>query len=422
MWSIIGVVAVSIVAFRFYISLGKYVPILELIALTAGLQWIIGALIEYNTPFEHYKYFMYVSEEKYMGIVVPAYTIFAFIMLRFGFKYQLNLDQKVKISQLSQYGLAFVIFGLICDVLSAFVPGSLGFFMLILSNFKFIGTIILFFSDKKIHRYMFYGALVLLLLSSLSSGYFHDFVLWGAFFFMFWALKFKPSHFVKISIFILGMITLTIIQGVKARFRMALEEGYNGNVITLFIETIQSQFDQGYYEEEVNTQELNVRLNQGWIISAIIDQVPNRMGFAEGETIKDAITASILPRFLNPNKKMAGGQENFRKYTGLELSEQTSMGLSVVGEFYANYGKGVILAMALWGWFLAWVWRLLFKRQQRNPFILFFLPLLFLQVVKAETELVVVLNHLVKSAIVVFFFLYLTRSVLKWSIYDSYEA
>ena len=35
---------------------------------------------------------------------------------------------------------------------------------------------------------------------------------------------------------------------------------------------------------------------------------------------------------------MAGGRENFRKFTGLNISDGTSMGISIAGEGYANFG------------------------------------------------------------------------------------
>ena len=68
--------------------------------------------------------------------------------------------------------------------------------------------------------------------------------------------------------------------------------------------------------------------------------------------------------------------------------------------------------MVIWGCFLGWVWLFLSKQIENNIVILFFLPLIFSQVVKAETELVVVLNHLVKSLILVFIFLWFTKKVL----------
>jgi hypothetical protein len=45
-----------------------------------------------------------------------------------------------------------------------------------------------------------------------------------------------------------------------------------------------------------------------------------------------------------------------------------------------------------------------------------FLPLMFLQVIKAETELVVVLNHLIKASIVIWAFFWFAKKRLNWKL------
>ena len=215
---------------------------------------------------------------------------------------------------------------------------------------------------------------------------------------------------------------MTIIQAVKADYRIMLKEGFDGNFVSLFFGTVNQKYESGFLDEEEDASGLNVRLNQGWIISAVMDHVPRNLEFAEGTTIKEAIVASLVPRFLNPNKKEAGGQENFEKYTGLTLSENTSMGLSIIGEFYANFGVLLsVFMMGVWGMFLAFVWKKLVYNTYKIPLLIFFLPLIFLQVVKAETELVVVLNHLIKSIIAVALFFWLTKRYLKWQIFAEFD-
>lgn len=160
---------------------------------------------------------------------------------------------------------------------------------------------------------------------------------------------------------------------------------------------------------------VNIRLNQGWIISAIMYNVPFREPFAGGSTIGEAVSASILPRFLDKNKKRAGGQENFEKFTGLQIGSGTSMGLSIIGESYANFDIfGGIVFMGVWGLFLAWYWRGIVHFVRKYPLLLFFIPIIYLQVVKAETELVVVLNHLIKSSILIALFLLFSSKVFNW--------
>ncbi|WP_053990063.1 hypothetical protein [Mangrovimonas sp. TPBH4] len=417
MWSYIGIGVVLLVALRFVRQLGKTIPILELMLLIAGLQWIVGPLIEYASPSLHYKYFMYVPQEQYMAFVAPAFGVFAAIIL---LRLKRVKGEYIKVENLkyySKYGLTIFAIGVVFDLIGGFLPGTLGFFAFILSNFKFAGAIILYFSENKRLKNIFYGAIAYLFLMALAKAMFHDFILWSVFFFMFWALKFKPKVKAILLIFALGAFFLITLQTIKTAYRAQVWSGYSGNKVELFfslmVDTIMNSEEDA--PQSPTEPDNNVRLNQGWIISAVLNHIPINQQFLEGATISEAVYSSVLPRFLNPNKKEAGGQENFRVFTGLEISSGTSMGISIVGEAYGNYGvSGGIMFMGLWGLFLAQMWLLFIKKIDSNLILIAFIPLIFLQVIKAETELVVVLNHFVKSSIVVFLFFWFVKKQWKW--------
>ncbi|MHA7943025.1 hypothetical protein ACJOV8_008125 [Formosa sp. 3Alg 14/1] len=417
-WTLIGCVSVIYLAILFVKRLGKSVPILELMTLIAGLQWIIGPIIEYANPSNHYRYYMYVDQETYMSFIVPAYISFMIFIL-LGIKNTQNYAIPIyKLQYFSKYGLLILGIGVLFDLIGGFLPGTLGFFAFILSNFKFAGAIILYFSKDPLLRKVFYGTLAYLFLSALARGMFHDLILWLVFFYMFWAVKNKPSILFILTTFLIGALSLATLQSVKFAYRASLNEGYSGNQVELFYNLMIESLISGSATSEAEEGETgtNVRLNQGWIISAVINHIPANQPYIGGKSIEDAVFASILPRFLNPNKAQAGGRENFRRFTGLELSDGTSMGISIIGEAYGNYGiTGGILFMSAWGFFLAKVWSRLFKIVLNNITFIAFLPIAFLQVIKAETELLVVLNHLVKSLIVIFLFFWYARNYMNWN-------
>lgn len=410
-WTIIGVIFVIIVFSIFTKQLGKSIPILELMLLVAGLQWIIGPLIEYVSPTFHYKYYMYVDESEYMSFVVPAYIVFsAAILLGLNKKdeYKIPLDD---LKNYSKLGIYFIVLGFIAD----FALGFLGFFGFILANLKYVGAIILYFSPNKNYRIAFYVIIILLLIQSLSNALFHDFILWSVFFYMFWTYKYKPSLRTKLGTFVLAVVLMASLQSVKSAYRAQVWSGYSGNKVELFATLIYNDLFGATEEskETINGEvSNNVRLNQGWIISAIMNEVPLRTDFFEGSTVLAALESALLPRFLAPNKAEAGGRENFRNFTGLYISDGTSMGISIVGEAYGNFGiYGGIFFMGIWGFFILKVWQFLINKSKDQIVLLAFLPLIFLQVVKAETELVVVLNHLIKTGIAVLIILYVIRSI-----------
>lgn len=418
MWAYLGVILVIWVFWIFLRGLGKRLPILEFILLIAGLQWIIGPLIDYNTPISHFKYYMYVDQLTYMQYVVPAYFVFAIVLIRgVNKKYKIAWWSINDLVQFSSYGIFIFSAGVVFDIIRPLVPNSLQFVFYLLTNFKFVGALLLLFSPIKWHRYLFYGSLGYLFFSSLRNAMFHDFILWSAFFYMFWAYKVKPSWKLSLLILLSGFLFGTVIQAVKSEYRSIIWGGYHGNYLVLFTEIMERKISGGLIESDQDENELNVRLNQGWIISAVMHHTPKSQPYANGGTVKEAFMASLVPRFIFPDKKIAGGVENFEKFTGISLSANTSMGLSIMGEAYANFGvKGGIIFMGFWGIFLVWIWRILINKTQSTLMLIVFLPLIFLQVVKAETELVVVLNHLIKSILLVFLFFWFIRRVLKWQL------
>ncbi|WP_179004971.1 hypothetical protein [Winogradskyella forsetii] len=416
-WSYIGVGMVAFVAYCFVKRLGKGLPVLELMLLIAGLQWIIGPIIEYVSPSAHWKYYMYVEESEYMSFVAPAYAMFSIIILliiRKTKRFHFNVEV---LREYSGYGLIIFLIGVAFDVFSGVLPRSLGFLIFILSNFKYVGAIILFYSENKKLKRIFFIAILYLLINSILKALFHDFILWTVFFYMFWTLKYKPTIPRILLTFVLGALFALTLQTIKSAYRMQVWNNYSGNKLELFVNLMMDSFlvDETTSAELDDGIDSNVRLNQGWIISAVLDNIPNNQDYLNGITVKDAVFASILPRFLNPNKAKAGGQENFALFTGLSITNDVSMGISIVGEAYGNFAHtGGILFMGFWGLFLGRVWLFLYAKIKQNIIFIAFIPLIFLQVIKAETELVVVLNHLIKSMIVVFLFIWFAKKYLKW--------
>jgi len=93
------------------------------------------------------------------------------------------------------------------------------------------------------------------------------------------------------------------------------------------------------------------------------------------------------------------------------------MGISVLGEAYANFGSfGGAIFMLFWGVIIAFIMRMIVLVSLTHPTIILWAPLIFLQMVKAETELVVVLNHGIKTSIVIAIFYITAKKILGWRI------
>ena len=286
-----------------------------------------------------------------------------------------------------------------------------------MSQFKYIGSVYLILGSYKFKWHIVIGILSISLVSSIINGMFHNFILWSTLLFTVISMIVRLRTIQKVVIISIGFIFLISLQIVKAQYRDLIKEGLaERDRVEVFIDLFSSEIFGGLnFSNEENLKSVITRLNQGWIVSAIMYNVPENEDFAKGETVKEAIMSSLLPRFIDKEKKKAGGRENFMKYTGLPLTTETSMGISVIGEAYINFGVyGGILFMFIYGLGIALLFKLFITLSITKPSLILWSPLLFLQAVKAETELVVILNHVIKSGILIIVFVYVTRKVFGW--------
>jgi hypothetical protein len=390
-----------IVIYEFQKRLDQGVPLLQLTALIATLQWLVGPILNYNTPYEYGKYQMYVDQHRYFAYALPATCTYIVIMLVVG----ASIRQKELLQQLDRRN--FLTIGFVLNAISIAAmfaaprfSGGLQFAIFLVTQLRYVGALYLLFSPHPLRLFFVAFAMSPLLIASLNTGMFHDLLLWMAILFCYWFAQRKWSFGTKVLALTASAAVLFSIQAIKQEYRAQLRRGGDPSITQLLSEYVTP--GGRAFEDDVLTQVV-IRLNQGWIISSILAHVPIEEPYAEGETIKDAAVSAFMPRFLFPDKKQAGGRENFRRFTGLEILDGTSMGISPLGEAYANFGEtGGIFVMAGFGAFFSALFYLSLIYVIKRPAFFFWLPLLFYQSIKAETEFLVVLNQLSKGAAVAF--------------------
>ena len=122
--------------------------------------------------------------------------------------------------------------------------------------------------------------------------------------------------------------------------------------------------------------------------------------------IKSTLPSQYLPmstmfRPVNVTTSIETANE-LSGFTGLPIQQETSMGISPLGEAYVNFGvEGGIAFMAVFGILFSALYRFVATRVIRHPDLIFWIPLIFYQGIKAETEMIVVLNQLVKGSLIV---------------------
>lgn len=144
------------------------------------------------------------------------------------------------------------------------------------------------------------------------------------------------------------------------------------------------------------------RLNEGWVTSRILAWVPAGEPYARGETIVTALRAAFVPRVLDPGKYVAGGAVIVPRFTGLTLINSTSIGLSVPGEMYANFGSdGAWIGTFVYGVLLGLLYVAFLDRARRSIVWLAWVPFVFFGALSVEPALGEVLNHLSKTLLLV---------------------
>jgi len=415
--------SIGVCAYLLYYFIEKLnydLTIIDLLLLLAALQWLLGPVLEYYYEIPHYKYFMYVDQKTYMNYVLPgtlAMIIGAkLINTRIDVASYLEvIGESIKSNPRVPYILIAI--GLMSDIAMNFFPPSLRFVIFLMSQFKYIGSIYLILGTSRYKWYFVFSIIFLSLVSSIINGMFHNFILWSTLLFTIISMVLDFKTYQKLIIISIGFIFMITLQIIKAQYRDVVKMGISEqDRVEVFIDLFSEEILNGInLDNEENLKSIITRLNQGWIVSAIMRNVPENEKFANGETIKVAIWSTLVPRFIDKDKKIAGGRENFMKYTGLPLTLETSMGISVIGEAYINFGVyGGILFMFVYGLGMALLFKLFITLSITKPSLILWSPLLFLQAVKAETELVVILNHVIKSGILVLLFIYVTQRFLGW--------
>lgn len=399
---------------------GSDVPVESFILVMASLQWVIGPVLAYAGLSNHYKFHMYVAEEKYMLLAVPAVIFWSIGLYSFRSRKRTayvahfaGLTRQI-VNRGGYLPLYLIGVGFIFSFLAPRFPPSLAFPAFLLSNIKFVGLIYLLFSDRYRHKMaILAGAFFLTFISSLRGAMFHDLILWSAFIGMYVAYYWRPSVAKKVAVVLLGLLFLFVLQSAKDLYREKIREGGQRGSLTTFAATVDERMSLDEQMISGNVERFVIRINQGWIVSRIMQRVPALVPHAEGATVSTAVKASVMPRMLFPDKPIAGGKANYEKYTGFPLGKSTSMGISLLGEAYVNFGVvGAWFFMLALGLISSFLIHRLFLLALKYPTVWLWLPLILLHFVKAETELLVQLNFLIKSFVLVYLFLWANKRFL----------
>ena len=405
-------VVTSVVFSEFVRRLDQGVPLMHITAIVSVLQWLVGPALAFYADAWYGRYFMYVPVDTYFEFAVPGTALYCVGLLCLGASpRQKLLALAMRRHDFVAVGVLLYIIAVGSDVVSVFVTGELRFLFLLCSQFRYVAAAYFLLSTHR-WKYLFAGAACMhLVAASTATGLFHDLILWMTLLSCYWFAQRKRPFAHKVAFVLIGCSCVWTIQIAKQGYRLKIADNHRTSVLSELSDIVLEP--QRLVSQEALIA-ANSRLNQGWIISAIMKNVPQEEPLAEGETVTTALLSSIVPRVLWPDKKRAGGQENFRRFTGLPIQRETSMGISPLGEAYANYGvdRGIVFMLA-YGILFSSLYYFILRYVARYPELLLWIPLIFYQGIKAETELVVVLNQVIKGSVVAFAGYYALNQILQ---------
>ncbi len=401
-------------------SIGTIIPTRHLLSAFMCVQFFIGPLFAYNglDDFQYFMYKMRIPESEYFTYAIPAVLLFIIgLHIKSGNNDGENVNKKEIETFVNNNKLIpplFIIIGFISSLLSTYFSSDFAFMFYLLGGLKFIGLFLFILGYKTLNVWATILVVGSIISSSLGSGMFHDLLTWLIYIISIFAVKYRFNFRVKLVGFAAFIVIVAILQILKGSFRQTTNiEGKEGNLET-FAEIYQKENEEKGVLSFINLAKSNVRINQGFIITNIMTNVPEKVDYAKGEELYQMIEAAILPRILAPNKLNAGDRTIFVKYSGIPLTEGTSMGLSSVGDAYINFGKmGGAVFMFFLGLFFSGVLNYFKKYSFTYPSLILFVPLVFYYPIRPDCELQTILGHLVKSCFLVFMIIQIWKPIFK---------
>lgn len=356
--------------------------------------------------------YMPVKQEVYFSYTLPAISLFC-LALTWPLGVKESLDEgrvlweslrKVRevISNRRNLGIYIIGVGVVINVLVVFLPGVFQFFATLFFFGSFAGLLYLYFAPPfKYKKLIIVGFLVYIVSIALSSGMFTIVAYMSITLFSFFVISKKRSLLKNVVIMVLAIGFMLLLQVTKGSYRKYIWKSvYTGNKAVLFSNLFLENMKKGelLFDDKVffNTY---IRTNQGFNVGLVMRRIPSYQPYDNGNNLMKVVAASIVPRFLWPDKPEAGGKFNMKYYAGYPI-KGFSTNIGPLGEAYGSFGvRGGIIYMFFLGIFIRWAYKRVFIISRKVPSLICWIPVLFYQITySGETDTLQILNSLIKSA------------------------
>lgn len=402
---------------RLFDALGKKLPYKELILALMGLQLLIAPYLEYYYFYNEIFGVMRVDEHAYFSFVLPAILAIHIGLNLFHPQetYEKELLELLanRKSLNSKIGIGLIIVGYLFYSLSDYVPSVLGFVATALSFMRFIGFFYLWVAGSKYSKLAFAIVFIPFLLLTVRATIFIDFLVLSILITSVYIMKYQLAKWKVIMFSIFGFFSLFILQSVKYSYRnIVWSTEFQGNSGVILTDMMLNQvLNINSLDFKTVGASINVRLNQGWIITGILDNMPARKPFAEGSYLKKEALGLLLPRFLYPDKPIVGDRKKFENFVGWQLGQGTAMNVGIIGDGYGNFGpQGGIMFCFLFGLSLGYLFNIFYRLARRYPTLPIWGVLIFFYSMRAGNEFYIISNWIIKTGVLVSLYYFLIEN------------
>ncbi len=402
---------ISVVIFvHFCLVADRYVAFPGLISFVASIELLLAPVVASVFPPTFHQFQMAVPLDTYLQYAVPAT-----VALWIGFHWPLNrvlratrlefaLPSTLDPRQQWQLDVVLVL-SLLLNSMARDVPSEVSFLLTILGSFGFFSALVWMLTRTPGWKFRVVIVMLQLVATASADGIFYLVLQWGGFFLLLYGFRFRWRSRLALAL-ILGTVGAVTLQYVKSDYRHYIDTrdaSFTERVSALGSMAWNKVMPKGDQPEGMTFGDVLVRFDQGWIVSRIMNVVPRRVPYAEGETIKDALMFTLLPRMLFPNKPEGASRILFARFTGMQLSPTTSMGLSTIGEMYANFGySGGVVGTFVFGSLVGLAYARFAKLARKSPHWWAAAPIVLLAASEPAWNLEDISNYIVKSALVLF--------------------
>lgn len=399
---------------KLFDALGQSLPFKELILSIMGLQMLIAPYLEYY--YFHNEIFgvMKVDEFVYFSYALPA-TIAIHLGLNIFYPqntHEIELFRylKLKRTKNTALGIGLIIAGYSFYILSGIIPNVLSFVVVSLGFMRFIGFFYIWISDSRWSGLAFIIVFIPFILSTIRATIFIDLIVFAILITSIYVMKYNVPKWKIIIISIFSLFSIFLLQSVKYSYRSVVwATDFQGNSTSvlgnMMLEQLLNISDLDFKTIGAN---VNVRVNQGWILTGILDHIPAQQPIVEGKYVKREVLGLFLPRFLYPKKPVVGDRNKFEELVGWKLGRGTAMNVGVLGDGYGNFGRiGGIFFCLSFGAFMGYIFRLFYSLAKKYPTLPIWGTLIFFYSMRAGNEFYIIGNWIIKTGSLVFVYYFL---------------